>query len=98
MAQETTLENYDVKKTAFLAELCPICKEKIPYGVEHHILKSVTKYPFPHIIIHGNPLHVLIVYLDANFKVRGTEGCESIEIAKNSEVFSQLLRKWSNPF
>ena len=89
---------YDLKRTTKLSATCPICKSEIKYGVELELLRNVTKFPFAHLVLHGDPLHALIVYLDANFTARGVESAESIEIVKESGTLNQILRKWSNPF
>jgi len=100
MVSQSILTNtaYDVKKSVRFSTECPLCKEKLKFGIELHVLKQITQYPFTHLIIHGDPMHLLIAYIDANFSVRGTELCTDFEIAKNGEVFSELLKKWSNPF
>jgi hypothetical protein len=89
---------HEVKKSGKLATLCPICKNKIAFGVEKSLFADATQFPFAHVVLHGNPLHAMIVYLDANFSVRGVEQSNSIEVIKDQETFSQLIRKWSNPF
>jgi len=89
---------YDVKKSVRFSTECPVCHEKLKFGIELHVLKSLSQYPFTHLIVHGDPLHVLIAYIDANFAVRGTEVCTDFAFAKSGEVFSALLNKWSNPF
>jgi hypothetical protein len=89
---------YDVKKTMKLSKECPICKQKVYFGVETHVLKEITEFPFTHVVLHGNPLHAMIVYIDANFAVRSIEYSKSIEVARDSASFSELLKKWSNPF
>jgi hypothetical protein len=33
-----------------------------------------------HLILHGNPLHAFVVYIDANGVVRGNEVSDSIQI------------------
>jgi hypothetical protein len=89
---------YDIKRSAKLSTTCPVCKAEIKYGVEMELLRNVTKFPYAHIVLHGDPLHAIIIYLDANFTARGVESAESIEIVKESGTLNQILRKWSNPF
>lgn len=91
-------KTYDLKRTGKLTTTCPVCKLEIKFGVELEILHTVTKYPYAHLVLHGDPIHALIIYLDANFSVRGVETAESIEIIKESGTLNQILKKWSNPF
>ena len=93
-----TICQHEPKQSGKFYVTCPVCHQAIKFGVERSILENATKFPLSHIIIHGNPLHALIVYIDANFMVRGEEGCESIEVVKKSDTLNQLLKKWSNPF
>jgi hypothetical protein len=89
---------YEVKRSGKMAVRCPICKNEIHFGIEKSVFETATKFPISHVVLHGNPLHALIVYIDTNFSVRGEEGCESIEVLQKSETLSQILKKWSNPF
>lgn len=95
MISQSNLSNaaYDVKKSVRFSTECPLCKEKLKFGIEMHLIKEITQYPFTHIIFHGDPLHCLIAYIDANFSVRGTELCTNFEFEKSGEVFRQLLMK-----
>ena len=98
MQRNSNINIDEVKITHRFARVCPTCKRKIKIGIEQSYKNSINRFPYPHIVLHGNPLHALIVYLDSDFKVRGFEHAESIEIERNSETFNQLLKKWSNPF
>jgi hypothetical protein len=89
---------HEPKQNGKFSVSCPVCHQAIRFGVERSILDNATKFPISHIILHGVPLHALIVYIDANFMVRGEEGCESIEVLQKSETLGQLIKKWSNPF
>ena len=90
-----------VKKKAEKVVKCPECNRKITIGVElealkrQQILKSVY---YPHIHIHGNPLHGLLCYLNSELKVRNIGVIKSIEISRDSETLSQFLGKWMNPY
>ena len=88
----------EFKRPVRMSKICPICKHVVTFGVEEGFLKGVTEYPFPHVVLHGNPVHALIAYIDAHHKIRGVEACASIEVSRDQETFSQLLKKWSNPF
>ncbi len=88
----------EIKTTSKFARQCPQCGELITFGIEQQDLEAQKNFPFPHVILHGNPIHCLIVYVDANFKVRGTESASSIEITRDQATFGQLIKKWSNPF
>ncbi len=79
--------------------VCPICKKRLPIGVETDYLNSHKQNQmFRHILLHGSPLHAIIVYIDANNMIRSVEGSESIEIMRNQETFSEILKKWANPY
>ncbi|WP_371804069.1 hypothetical protein [Candidatus Lokiarchaeum ossiferum] len=88
----------EIKKSGKFMQLCPQCGEMLKFGIEQQDLEKQTHFPFPHVIIHGNPVHCLVVYIDAGFKVRGSESASSIEIKRDQDTFGQLIKKWSNPF
>lgn len=97
-SQSVPINTSEFKKHYDLSQKCPVCQEEIQFGVELGFLENVERYPYPHVILHGNPLHVLVVYIDADFRIRGIETAQSIEIQRNSETFSQIVKKWSNPY
>ncbi|MHA1602679.1 MAG: hypothetical protein ACTSVL_12215 [Promethearchaeota archaeon] len=92
------LECNQVKKSLKLAVECPLCHKKIRIGVEHGVIDNVENFPYPHAVLHGNPLHALIVFIDRDMNVRAKEVAESIEIKRDSDTFAQLMKKWTNPF
>ena len=97
-SRSISINTSELKKHYNLSQKCPICNKQIQFGVEQGFLDKVERYPYPHMILHGNPLHALIVYIDADYKIRGIETAQSIEIQRNSETFSQIVKKWSNPY
>ena len=91
----------EAKNPAKDYQVCPYCKRKIVIGVEFNILKEVMeddKFPYAHLYLHGNPLHGLLCYIDAHATVRSTVVIKSIEISRDSDTFSQVMKKWANPF
>ncbi|MHA1437375.1 MAG: hypothetical protein ACTSPD_07330 [Promethearchaeota archaeon] len=81
--------------------ICPYCKEKIEIGIENNVLKKLCEaeyFPYPHIHLHGNPLHAMLCYIDKDLRIRNIGVVKSIEIVRNSETFSQIMKKWSNPY
>ncbi len=90
-----------VKKKLDQVVRCPKCEKKIKIGIELEVVNkssALKNIYFPHIYIHGKPLHALICYLNAELKVRNIGIIESIEISRDFETFNQLLNKWMNPY
>jgi len=59
--------------------ICPLCKKNI-YGKDIDITEidtsNIKRWPFSIVYCHAhnnNSLHALIIYLDANFSIRGRE-------------------------
>ena len=90
--------SYEVKQTLKFSRQCPICQQSITFGIERSIIEQAEHFPFTHCVIHGNPLHIFIVYVDKELKIRGAETATSIEILRDGQTFTQLMQKWSNPF
>ncbi len=90
-----------IKKDVTMTHECPLCKEKISLGIELDTLQQLNKsqyFPYPHIYLHGNPLHAMLCYIDKDLVVRNTGVIKSIEISRDSDTFNQLVKKWSNPY
>ncbi len=80
---------------------CPLCKEKIKIGIEFGTKKKLhdkKEFPYPHIHLHGDPIHGMLCYIDSDLKVRSIGIIESIEISRDSDTLNQIMKKWSNPF
>lgn len=88
-----------MKRSSKKSIICPFCNEKIIIGVENFILESKNSdINFPHIHLHGNPLHAIICYLNSELEIRNIGIIKSIEISRDSETFTQLMKKWTNPY
>ena len=91
----------EVKKTVDRFHQCPVCGKKIELGVELDVLIKANEeqyFPYPHLHLHGNPLHAMLCYIDKDLKIRNIGKIKSIEISRDSETFSQIMKKWSNPY
>ncbi|HMF30663.1 MAG TPA: Rab family GTPase [Candidatus Lokiarchaeia archaeon] len=49
---------------------CKICNKSIECQVP---IKKREHYPFSFVFYHGRPVHAIIIYIDANYAVRGSE-------------------------
>ncbi|MBA7476720.1 hypothetical protein ES707_12114 [subsurface metagenome] len=90
-----------IKQNAKNLHNCPLCGERIEIGIEKGVLSKVSEdgnYLFPHIHLHGNPLHAILCYVDRHSVVRGVGYVRSIEISRDSDTFQQFIKKWSNPY
>ncbi|MFX1389405.1 MAG: hypothetical protein ACFE9Z_04995 [Promethearchaeota archaeon] len=85
----------DIQKTI----TCPYCKMLVKIGIEYGMINKISPHIFfPHIHLHGDPLHALICYISPNLQVRNVSVIKSIEIARDSTTFAQLMKKWTNPY
>ncbi len=50
--------------------LCKVCGKNVSFEVEE---RPRDRYPFSFIYYHGKPVHALISYIDAKYKVRSSE-------------------------
>jgi hypothetical protein len=90
-----------IKQNAKNLHKCPLCGERIEIGIEKGVLSKISEdgnYPFPHVHLHGNPLHAMLCYVDKHSVVRGVGAIRSIEISRDSDTFQQFMKKWANPY
>lgn len=52
---------------------CHGCQNDIDVTIPKVIIDEAKSYPVSHAHLHGEPTHVLIVYVDRQYHVRGTE-------------------------
>ncbi len=67
-------------QTLRLQTKCEICGESFTVKVNAQELADAKRYPFTHLILHGNPIHCHVVYVDKQGAVRGSESSKSIQI------------------
>ena len=101
LSKHTLGSSGKLKRNVKNVHTCPLCKERFEIGVEDSILTTLIErdhFPYPHIHIHGNPVHALLCYIDKNLTIRSTGVIQSIEISRDSDTFAQIMHKWSNPY
>ncbi|MHA1149351.1 MAG: hypothetical protein ACTSR8_14035 [Promethearchaeota archaeon] len=100
MVSSSRIKNIDeIKQNTNNIHQCPLCGEKFEIGIESKTLRQLKEknyYPYPHIHLHGDPLHAMLCYVDANLCIRNVSVICSIEVSRDSETFSQIMKKWSN--
>ncbi len=74
---------------------CEICGESFTVKVNAQELADAKRYPFTHLILHGNPIHCHVVYVDKQGAVRGSESSKSIQIDRTSATFQELVKWWT---
>lgn len=78
---------------------CPLCGKNLRVKIDLEEIKRTSNdngYPFPHLHLHGSPLHAMLCYVDKQGNVRTSGFVRSIAISRNSDTFQQLTKKFSN--
>lgn len=72
---------------------CPKCGEKISYEFSTDELRTSVQVPLSSVNIHGDPQHGLVVYVDRNAKIRGTQVVERYQVDNLAieETFNKFL-------
>lgn len=74
-----------VKKTPDAVTLrvdCPACNRGVDVTITVAIVDNASHYPVSHAHLHGSPPHVLTVYIDRQYHVRGTEVSETVTVER----------------
>jgi regulator of RNase E activity RraA len=78
-----------------LQSRCEICGQAFTVKVAADELAGAKRYPFTHLILHSNPIHCHVVYVDKQGAVRGSESSKSIQIDRTSATFQELVKWWT---
>ena len=78
-AEETT-------DTASIQTFCHGCQREITVTVPKAVIDNAHSYPVSHAHVHGEPPHVLIVYIDRQYLVRGTELSETFTVERPAQT------------
>ncbi len=68
--------------TATIQTFCHGCQQDINVTVPKAVIDDAHSYPVSHAHLHGEPLHVLIVYIDRHYHIRGTELSETVTVER----------------
>ena len=65
---------------------CNICKENVPLEISDEHLESAKSGIATVLSVHGDPQHAILVYLDKQLKVRGSEYPSLLQVQGGSSV------------
>jgi hypothetical protein len=68
--------------TATIQTFCHGCQQDIQVKLPKAIVEQAQSYPVSHAYLHGDPEHVLIIYVDREYLIRGTELSETVTIER----------------
>jgi hypothetical protein len=67
-------------ETGKIRALCDICSQPIEFQVSQEKIQAQKDGILKVAIAHGEPLHVIVVYVDKNLRVRGIEASDSFQM------------------
>jgi len=76
----------ETKDTVTLRTFCHSCNKDIIVPIQKVIVSEAESYPVSHAHLHGHPPHVLILYVDSDFLIRGTELSETVSIERQRKT------------
>jgi hypothetical protein len=65
---------------------CNICQENVPISIDEIDVSKMKSGIATVLSVHGEPYHAVLIYLDAKFKVRGTEYPSYLQIAESTSI------------
>lgn len=74
------------KDTVTLRTFCDSCQKNIEVSIQKLIVNEAESYPVSHAHLHGQPPHVLVLYIDREFLVRGTELSETVTVERQRKT------------
>ncbi|MFX1510233.1 MAG: hypothetical protein ACFFBR_08030 [Promethearchaeota archaeon] len=87
--------------TATIRTFCHGCQQDIKVTLPKAIIENADSYPVSHAYLHGDPAHVLIVYVDRQYLIRGTELSTTVTVERpkkslplNAMVLLQIPRRY----
>jgi hypothetical protein len=72
----------DTTDNVTIPTFCHRCKQDVHVSLPKIIVDNAHSYPVSHAHLHGDPPHVLVVYLDHQYHVRGTELSETVTVER----------------
>ncbi|GAB4325774.1 MAG: hypothetical protein Kow0069_31910 [Promethearchaeota archaeon] len=85
---------------AIVTTYCRICEQDVKIRVDKSRIEGAPRYPCEFTYIHESPggnVHAILLYLDAQFQVRGSEIIRNVQIEKaggdHPRVIAEVLTK-----
>lgn len=75
--------------TKQIRSTCPLCGKNINFIVDEKIIKNTDNFPVAVTFEHCD--RMLIIYLDANFQVRGINSAFKVNVDKNYHSIDESL-------
>lgn len=72
----------DTPDNVTIPTFCHKCQHDIYISLPKVIIDNAHSYPVSHAHLHGNPPHVLVVYVDRQYLIRGTELSETVTVER----------------
>ncbi len=75
-----------IKEKKKIVTTCPLCKNKeVVIEVHKDLGKYQDYYPFEYAHVHGDPPHVLMLYLDKSLNIRAQIACKYVNVANSPQ-------------
>jgi hypothetical protein len=75
----------ETTETATIQTFCHGCKSDIKVTVPRVVVDKAHSYPVSHAHLHGDPAHVLIIYIDRQYHIRGSELSETVSVERPAQ-------------
>ena len=79
-------QSVETKDTVTVRTFCHSCGKDITVPIQKAIVTDAESFPISHAHLHGEPLHVLILYIDRQFLIRGTELSETVTVERQHKT------------
>ncbi len=76
----------DTTDTVTIRTYCHGCEHDIDVTIQKIIIENANSYPVTHAYLHGDPPHVLVLYVDHQYLLRGTELSETVTVERSRKT------------
>ena len=75
----------ETTESAIVQTFCHGCNQDIQITVPKAIVENAQSYPVSHAHLHGDPTHVLIIYIDRQYHIRGSELSKTVTVERPAQ-------------
>ncbi len=75
---------------------CQSCKRDVDISVAKEVVENADTFPVSHAHLHGNPPHVITLYLDRQLNVRGSEVSDTATVERERKGTPLSAMPFSN--
>ena len=72
---------------------CPVCSKRVEVEIDEDTIKHAPSSPVSVVNVHGSPSHLMVLYVDSEFQIRGVEGHKTLVQETDEDLVTLAIER-----